>query len=86
MTTLSGIAGTLIVAADNMQLLPADKNDPVLTEAALVNVPSVSGDVTTLALNPALSGIYDATTVKVNANAVKLYQRRNRTGDPGQRG
>ena len=69
-TTLSGIAGTLIVAADNMQLLPADKNDPVLTEAALVSVPSVSGDVTTLALNPALSGIYDATTVKVNANAV----------------
>ena len=45
-TTLSGIAGTLIVAADNMQLLPADKNDPVLTEAALVSVPSVSGDVT----------------------------------------
>jgi hypothetical protein len=69
-TTLSGIAGTLIVAANNMQLLPADKNDPVLTEAALVSVPSVSGDVTTLALNPALSGIYDATTVKVNANAV----------------
>jgi hypothetical protein len=69
-TTLSGIPGTLIVAADNMQLLPADKNDPILSEAALVDVPSVDGDITTLTLKPALSGIYDATTVTVNANAV----------------
>lgn len=69
-TTLSGIPGTLIVAADNMQLLPADKSDPIVSEAALVSVPSVAGDITTLTLIPALSGIYDATTVKVNANAV----------------
>ncbi len=69
-TTLSGISGALIVASDNMQLLPSDKNDPIVSEAALVDVPSVTGEVATLTLKPALSGIYDATTVKVNANAV----------------
>lgn len=69
-TTLSGVSGTLIVAADNMQLLPADKNDPVVSEASLVNVATVAGDVTTLTLESVLSGIYDASTVRVNANAV----------------
>lgn len=69
-TTLSGISGTLIVATDNMQLLPADKNDPVVSEASLVNGATVAGDVTTLTLDSALSGIYDAATVRVNANSV----------------
>lgn len=69
-STLSGIPGTLIVAVDNMQLLPADKTDPIVSEAALVDVALVTGDVTTLTLNPALAGIYDATTVRVNANTV----------------
>jgi hypothetical protein len=68
--TLSGIAGVLIVAADNMRLLPADKSDPIVSEAALVDVALVAGDITTLTLKPALSGIYDATTVRVNANTV----------------
>lgn len=69
-TTLSGISGTLIVAAGNMQLLPADKNDPIVSEASMVSVASVMGDVTTLTLKSILSGIYDAVTVRVNANAV----------------
>ena len=69
-TTLSGLPGTLIVAGDNMQLLPADKNDPIMSEASMVNVASVIGDVTTLTLKSVLSGIYDSVTVRVNANAV----------------
>ena len=69
-TTLSGIPGTLIVAASNMRLLPADKADSVVSEAALVDVSLVTGDITTLTLTPALSGIYDATTVRVNANTI----------------
>jgi hypothetical protein len=68
--TLAGISGTLVVAADNMQLLPADKSDPLTSEAALVNGTSVAGDITTLSVTP-LSRIYDATTVTVNANAVE---------------
>ncbi|MCU1244664.1 MAG: putative baseplate assembly protein, partial [Acidobacteria bacterium] len=70
-TTLSGVSGTLSIGADNLQLLPADKNDPVVTEAGLVNVVSVAGDITNLTLASALSGIYDATTVTLNANAVE---------------
>jgi hypothetical protein len=69
--TLAGTAGTLTVAASNVQLIPADKNDPYTGEAALVNATSVNGDITTLTLTNALSGIYDATTVTVNANAVE---------------
>jgi hypothetical protein len=69
--TLSGIAGTLSLADDNLTLLAADKNDPVVSEAALVNAVSVTGDVTTLSLASALSGIYDASTVTANANAVE---------------
>ena len=70
-TTLSGVSGTLSIGADNLQLLPADKNDPVVSEAGLVNVVSVAGDITNLTLASALSGIYDATTVTLNANAVE---------------
>jgi len=70
-SALSGVQGTLSLAADNLQLLPADKNDPVAGEAAVVNTVSVSGDITTLGLASSLSGIYDASTVTVNANAVE---------------
>ena len=70
-STLSGVAGTLSISADNLQLLPADKNDAAVSEAALVDAVSVAGDITTLALHAALSGIYDATTVTVNGNAVQ---------------
>jgi hypothetical protein len=69
--TLAGISGTLIVSGGNTQLIPADKNDPYTSEAALVNATSVNGDITTLTLTNSLSGIYDATTVTVNANAVE---------------
>jgi hypothetical protein len=69
--TLSGIFGTLIATADNVQLLPADAKDPAVSEAAVVNGTTVSGDVTTLTLVNSLTGIYDATTVTVNANAVE---------------
>jgi predicted phage baseplate assembly protein len=68
---LAGISGTLIVSAGDVQLFPADKNDPYTSEAALVNATSVQGDITTLTLTNSLSRIYDATTVTVNANAVE---------------
>ncbi len=70
-TTLSGIAGMLSIDPGNLQLVPASKNDALVSEAALVNVVSVAGDITNLTLASALSGIYDATTVTVNANAVE---------------
>jgi predicted phage baseplate assembly protein len=69
--TLSGISGTLFLAAANLQLLPSDKADPLASEAALVDVVSVAGDITTLSFHTSLSGIYDAATVTVNANAVE---------------
>jgi hypothetical protein len=70
-STLSGIQGTLYIGAENLQLLPADKTDPVLSEAALANVILVAGNITTVSLASPLTGIYDATTVTVNANAVE---------------
>ena len=70
-STLSGIPGALSLTADNLQLLPADKGDPVTSEAALVSVVSVNGDITTFSLASTLTSIYDATTVTVNANAVE---------------
>jgi hypothetical protein len=70
-TTLSGVSGTLFLAAANLQLLPSDKADPLASEAALVDVVTIDGDITTLGLHIALSGIYDAATVTVNANAVE---------------
>lgn len=69
--TLSGVSGTLFLAAANLQLLPSDKAAPFASEAALVDLVSAAGDITTLSLHTALSGIYDATTVTVNANAVE---------------
>jgi len=70
-TTMAGIDGSLIAAIDNISLLPADKNDPYLSEACVVNSTSISGDITTLSLNAPLVRIYDATTFTVNANAVE---------------
>jgi predicted phage baseplate assembly protein len=69
-TTLSGVAGTLNVPAGQFTLLPAATTDPLAGEAAAVQSVSVSGDIATLTLNGPLNGIYDASTVKVNANAV----------------
>src|SRR5262249_28403545 len=79
--TTSNVAGSLAVADDDhIKLLPADKKDPVASEAAVVSTVAsaatvvstlVPGDVTTLGLQSALARIYDATTVTVNANAVE---------------
>jgi hypothetical protein len=69
--TLAGISGSLIVAGDNMLLMPADKDDPFTSEAALVGDLEVNGDITTLSLAASLSRIYDATTATVNSNAVE---------------
>ncbi|QAU23611.1 putative baseplate assembly protein [Dyella sp. M7H15-1] len=68
--TLSGIQGTLQVANSYVQLLPASSSDPSAGEAAMVNAVTVDGDLTTLGLLSPLNGLYDATTVNVNANAV----------------
>ena len=68
---LSGVSGTLSLAAENLQFLPADKADAPMSEAAPVDVVEVNGDITMLSLHTTLSGIYDATTVTVNANAVE---------------
>lgn len=68
--TLSGVAGTLAVDDSNMQFLPADKHDAVVSEAALVTTTAVNGDLTTISLDAPLQRIYDASTVNVNANAV----------------
>jgi hypothetical protein len=70
-STLSGVSGILFLAATNLQLLPSDKADPLASEAALVDVVTVDGDITTLSLHTALTGIYDAATVTVNANAAE---------------
>jgi hypothetical protein len=69
--TLAGISGTLIAAPGNTQLQPSATSDPSASEAALVNATSVAGDITTLSLVNPLAGIYDATTVTVNANAAE---------------
>jgi len=69
-TTLSGVAGTLNVPAGQFTLLPAAASDPQAGEAAVVQSVSVCGDIATLTLNGPLTGIYDASTVTVDANAV----------------
>jgi hypothetical protein len=69
-TTLSGIPGTLSAASGDVTLQPAATADPKAGEAAVVQSVSVTGDVTTLTLASPLTGIYDASTVTVNANAV----------------
>jgi hypothetical protein len=69
--TLSGTPGTLIVAPSNMQLQPSTVSDPTAGEAAMINATSVNGDITTLSLLSPLLGIYDTSTVTVNANAVQ---------------
>ncbi len=73
--TLSGMSGTLRVPAGvEVTLTPADaKNDAYVTEAAIVQSALVSSDtpdVTTLTLAAPLARIYDASSLKVNANAV----------------
>lgn len=72
--TLSGVTGSLSLpsASGAFQLMPANQRaDPVVGEAAEVSTTTVSGDLTTLSLGARLAGIYDASTVKVNANTIE---------------
>jgi hypothetical protein len=71
--TVSGIAGSLTQWAGNPwpSLLPADKADPLASEAVVASGVTFTGDVTSLALAaPGLTRVYDRSTVTVNANAV----------------
>jgi hypothetical protein len=68
--TASGVPGSLAVAAANLMLLPSASTDPTVGEVAIVQSPSPNGDTNALTLTQALARIYDATTVRVNANAV----------------
>jgi hypothetical protein len=68
--TLSGVAGTLVINDEFVELLPADKNDALTGEAVVVSTVSVDGDLTTLGLKSALQRIYDTSTVTLNANSV----------------
>jgi len=71
--TLSGVSGTLSTpsTAGAIELQPAEQKDLTVGEAATVQAVWVCGDVTALVLPQALAGIYDATTVTVNGNAVE---------------
>jgi hypothetical protein len=68
--TTNGIAGTLNTAVSNVELLPADKADPIVSESAVISKTSVAGPVTTLLFDAALNRIYDRASVTVNANTV----------------
>jgi hypothetical protein len=71
--TLSGVAGTLrIPAASSVasSFLPAGQDDPLTSEAVLIQAAAPDGDVTMLTLAAPLARIYDRSTVTVNANAV----------------
>ncbi|MGA3007082.1 MAG: putative baseplate assembly protein [Opitutaceae bacterium] len=65
--TTSGITGTL-QNTGGFLLLPADSKDPTVSEAAVLTAASPNGPVTTLTFSPALAGLYDRSTVTVNAN------------------
>jgi hypothetical protein len=69
--TLSGVTGKLLLDGTFVQLMPADKNDAVVSEASDIATVTVDGDATTLGLGGALTRLYDASTVRVNANAVE---------------
>jgi hypothetical protein len=69
---VSGISGSLTIpsTAKAAHLLPSATTDPVAGEAAIVQSAAPDGDITVLTLTGGLTRIYDASTVKVNANAV----------------
>lgn len=72
-TMISGVSGSLTIphTAEPARLLPSATDDPVVGEAAVVRSAIPQGDVTILTLASGLSRIYDASTVRVNANAVR---------------
>jgi hypothetical protein len=69
--TLTGQSGTLSMPSGSFTLQPAATADPRASEAAVVASSQVKGAITALKLASALQRIYDASTVTVNANAVK---------------
>lgn len=73
--TTSGVAGTLLLpsqpGAPAVTSLPADKGDPVASEAVIIQSATPSAGVIMLQLDAPLSRLYDASTVNVNANAVR---------------
>jgi hypothetical protein len=69
--TVTGQAGTLSIPAGSFQLQPSASADSAAGEAAIVSSATVNGTTTSLALNSALTRIYDTATVTVNANAVE---------------
>jgi hypothetical protein len=72
--TTSNVSGSLIVANAYVQFLPANLNDPATGEAVVVSTVQVQGNIVTLGFVSPLTGIYDATTVAVNANTVAATQ------------
>jgi len=69
--TTASQAGTLSVPSNAFQLQPSTASDPLTGEAALISDSTVSGATTSLTFQAALTSIYDAATVTVNANAVE---------------
>jgi hypothetical protein len=71
--TTGNVSGSLLVESKYVQFLPANSSDPPAGEAAVVSTVQVSAsvpNVVTLSLESPLAGIYDATTLAVNANTV----------------
>jgi hypothetical protein len=69
--TVTGQAGILSTPTTGFQLQPSASSDPTTGEAAVISDAEVEGATTALSLNAALTRIYDAATVTVNANAVQ---------------
>ena len=72
--TASNVSGSLIVAAEYVEFLPANPSEPVTGEAVVASTVEVRGNVVALGLLSPLTRIYDASTVTVNANTVAATQ------------
>jgi hypothetical protein len=68
--TVAGQTGTLSLSSTAVQILPSATSDPATGEAAIAAVVQGDGATTGIQFQSALSRIYDAPTVTVNANAV----------------
>lgn len=68
--TLSGVSGSLQIDDAHVMLVPSARDDTVLSEASKIATTDVRGDFTAFSLDAPLARLYDAVTVRVNANAV----------------
>jgi hypothetical protein len=68
--TTKGVAGTLTADTTAVTLLPSDKADAAVSEAAVIDSVAPSSGETALTFTAALRRIYDRNTVRVNANVV----------------